>query len=223
MFVAAPSKVLLKKTVADIRRRAAEAGRDPAKILIFNLQTVILGETDALAKAKFEEYKSYVSYEGAMALISGWTGIDFSQFKPDEPLKHVHTNAIQSAVETFSTADPNTVWTPNALADWVGIGGFGPLFVGSPETVADLLEEWVAETDVDGFNLAYAITHETFIDAVELLVPELQKRGVYKKDYAPGTLREKLFGEGPRLAHGHPGAGYRNLGELNRSRATEPA
>lgn len=111
-----PSKVLLKKTVADIRRRTAEAGRDPSKVLIFNLQTVILGETDAKAKAKFEEYKSWVSYEGAMALISGWTGIDFSQFKPDEPLRHVHTNAIQSAVETFSTADPNTIWTPQALA-----------------------------------------------------------------------------------------------------------
>jgi len=214
---------LLKKTVSDIRRRAAEAGRDPAKILIFNLQTVILGETDALAKAKFEEYKSYVSYEGARALISGWTGIDFSQFKPDEPLKNVPTNAIKSAVETFSSADPDTLWTPNALADWVGIGGFGPLFVGGPETVADLLEEWVEETGVDGFNLAYAVTHETFIDAVELLVPELQKRGVYKKEYAPGTLREKLFGEGPRLAEGHPGAGYRNLGELNRAQEKQRA
>jgi alkanesulfonate monooxygenase SsuD/methylene tetrahydromethanopterin reductase-like flavin-dependent oxidoreductase (luciferase family) len=112
VFVAAPSKVLLKKTVADIRRRAAEAGRDPKKVLIFNLQTVIVGETDAKAKAKFDEYKTYVSYEGAMALISGWTGIDFSQFKPDEPLKHVHTNAIQSAVEAFSSADPNKIWTP---------------------------------------------------------------------------------------------------------------
>ena len=201
-----------KKTVADIRRRAAEAGRDPSKILIFNLQTVILGETDAKAKAKFEEYKSWVSYEGAMALISGWTGIDFSRFKPDEPLKHVHTNAIQSAVEAFSTADPNKVWTPHELADWVGIGGFGPLFVGSPETVADLLQEWVEETDVDGFNLAYALTHESFIDAVELLVPELQKRGVYKTEYAPGTLREKLFGAGPRLPESHPGSAWRNLG-----------
>jgi FMN-dependent oxidoreductase (nitrilotriacetate monooxygenase family) len=214
VFVAAPSKVLLKKVVADIRRRAAEAGRDPKSILIFNLQTVILGETDAKAKAKFEEYKSYVSYEGAMALISGWTGIDFSQFKPDEPLRHVHTNAIQSAVETFSTADPNRIWTPNELADWVGIGGFGPLFVGSPETVADLLQEWVEETDVDGFNLAYALTHETFVDAVDLLVPELQKRGVYKTEYAPGTLREKLLGAGPKLADIHPGAGYRDLAAL---------
>ncbi len=69
------------------------------------------------------------------------------------------------------------------LADWVGIGGFGPLIVGSAETVADELQSWVEETDVDGFNLAYAVTHETFTDVVDLLVPELQKRGVYKKDY----------------------------------------
>ncbi len=218
-----PSKTLLKNTVADIRHRAAEAGRDPRKILIFNLQTVIVGETDAKAKAKFDEYKSYVSYGGAMALISGWTGIDFSQFKPDEPLKHVHTNAIQSAVEAFSTADPSKVWTPKELADWVGIGGFGPLFVGSPETVADLLQEWVEDTDVDGFNLAYALTHETFIDAVELLVPELQKRGVYKKEYAQGTLREKLFGEGPRLPVSHPGRRYRTLANVQKDRAVEHA
>lgn len=68
VFVAAPSKVLLKKTVADIRRRAAEAGRDPHSILIFNLQTVIVGDTDREAQAKWQEYKQYVSYEGALAL-----------------------------------------------------------------------------------------------------------------------------------------------------------
>jgi hypothetical protein len=87
----------------------------------------------------------------------------------------------------------------------------GPLFVGGPQTVADLLEEWVDETDVDGFNLAYAVTHETFSDIVTHLVPELQKRGVYKRDYAPGTLREKLFGGGARLPETHVGARYRNL------------
>ena len=158
-----------------------------------------------------------------MALISGWTGIDFSQFRPDEPLRHVHTNAIQSAVETFSTADPDTIWTPQALADWVGIGGFGPLFVGSPETVADLLQDWLEDTDVDGLNLAYALTHETFIDAVDLLVPELQKRGVYKTEYAQGTLREKLFDSGPRLQAPHPGAAFRDLTALNRQREPQSA
>lgn len=86
-------------------------------------------------------------------------------------LKHLHTNAIQSAVETFSSADPSREWTVQGIAEWVGIGGFGPLLVGGPQTVADELQAWVEETDVDGFNLAYAVTHETFTDVVELLVP----------------------------------------------------
>ena len=189
VFVAAPSKVLLKKTVADIRRRAAEAGRDPHSILIFNLQTVIVGDTDREAQAKWQEYKQYVSYEGALALLSGWTGIDFGQYQPDQVLKYLHTNAIQSAVEAFSTADPNRQWTVQARR-LGGIGGFGPLVVGSAQTVADELQSRVEETDVDGFNLAYAVTHETFRDVVELLVPELQKRGVFKQEYREGTLRE---------------------------------
>jgi hypothetical protein len=77
--------------------------------------------------------------------------------------------------------------------------------------VADELQQWVEDTDVDGFNLAYAVTHETFADIVEHLVPELQRRGAYRTEYTPGTLREKLFGGGPRLPETHPGAGYRDL------------
>ncbi|MCE5976997.1 LLM class flavin-dependent oxidoreductase [Pseudomonas sp. JR33AA] len=223
VFVAAPSKVILKKTVADIRRRAAEAGRDPRKVLIFNLQTVIVDETDAKAQAKWQELASYSSYEGALALISGWTGIDFGQYRPDQVLKHIHTNAIQSAVETFSTADPDKQWTVQELADWVGIGGFGPLIVGSAQTVADELQAWVEETDVDGFNLAYVLAHETFRDVVDLLVPELQKRGVYKTEYRSGTLREKLFGDGPRLPANHPGAGYRDLNQQREYVSVGPA
>jgi FMN-dependent oxidoreductase (nitrilotriacetate monooxygenase family) len=213
IFVAAPSKPVLKRYVANVREAAERAGRNPREILAFNLQTVILGETDAEAKKKFDEYRKYVSYEGALTLISGWTGIDFGQFAPDEPLRHRYTNAVQSAVETFTTIDPDKVWTVREMADWVGIGGFGPVFVGSPQTVADLLQEWVEDTDVDGFNLAYAVTPESFEDAVDLLVPELQKRGVYKTEYNKGTLREKLFGQGPRLAAPHPGASYRDLND----------
>ncbi|MBA8880130.1 LLM class flavin-dependent oxidoreductase [Phyllobacterium myrsinacearum] len=215
VFVAAPSKSVLKKYVANVRQAAEEAGRNPREILTFNLQTVILGETDAQAKAKFDEYRKYVSYEGALTLISGWTGIDFGQFAPDEVLRHRYTDAVQSAVETFTTVDPNKSWTVREMADWVGIGGFGPVFVGSPSTVADLLQEWIEDTDVDGFNLAYAVTPETFEDVVNLLVPELQKRGVYKTDYRPGTLREKLFGAGPRLQAPHPAANYRDLRALS--------
>ena len=85
------------------------------------------------------------------------------------------------------------------------------MFVGGPETAADLIEEWVEDTGIDGFNLAYAVTHETFSDIVEHLVPELQKRGRYKRDYAAGTLREKLFGAGARLPSTHVGSRYRDL------------
>lgn len=222
VFVGAPSKAILKKTVADIRQRAAEAGRDPRKILIFNLHTVIVDETDAKAQAKWQELKSYASYEGALALLSGWTGIDFGQYQPDQVLKHIHTNAIQSAVEAFSSADPDKQWTVQELADWVGIGGFGPLIVGSAQTVADELQAWVEETDVDGFNLAYVLAHETFRDVVELLVPELQQRGVYKTEYTAGTLRDKLFGEGPRLPDSHPAAAYRDLAKWQAA-AEQPA
>ncbi len=215
IFVAAPSKPVLKRYVSNVREAAERAGRNPRDILAFNLQTVILGETDAEAKKKFDEYRKHVSYEGALTLISGWTGIDFGQFAPDEPLRHRYTNAVQSAVETFTTIDPDKVWTVREMADWVGIGGFGPVFVGSPQTVADLLQEWVEDTDVDGFNLAYAVTPETFEDTVDLLVPELQKRGVYKTDYAKGTLREKLFGQGPRLQAPHPAVNFRDLSGRN--------
>ena len=85
----------------------------------------------------------------------------------------------------------------------------GPVAVGTPEQIADTLEMWVEETDIDGFNLAYALAPGTFKDFVELVTPELQKRGVLKKDYAEGTFREKLFGKGnARLPEEHPGARY---------------
>ena len=211
VFVATPSKTVLKKTVAAIRESVAAAGRDPRSVLIFNLQTVIVDATDAMAKAKFDDYKQYIDLDGALALGSGWMGVDFGAYRLDEPLRHITTNAVQSSVDAFSSADPDKVWTVRELAEWIGIGGLGPVFVGGPQTVADLLEEWVRDTDVDGFNLAYAVTHETFADIVEHLVPELQKRGVYKTDYASGTLREKLFGAGARLPQSHPGARYRDL------------
>jgi hypothetical protein len=95
------------------------------------------------------------------------------------------------------------------LAEHVAIGGRGPLFVGSPEQIADTLIQWVEQTGIDGFNLAYAVTPESFEDFVDLAVPELQRRGAFKRDYRPGTYREKLFGAGPHLAPPHPAARYR--------------
>ena len=77
--------------------------------------------------------------------------------------------------------------------------------------MADALQDWVANTDLDGFNLAYAVTPESFSDIADLVVPILQERGAFKRDYAPGTLREKLYGPGrARLGDNHPAARYRH-------------
>ena len=75
--------------------------------------------------------------------------------------------------------------------------------------MADRLQEWVQDTDIDGFNLAYILAHQTFEDVVEFVVPELQRRDVYQTEYTEGTLREKLFGQGPLLPENHRGASFR--------------
>lgn len=209
VFVAAPTKSLLKAYVSEIRAQAAAAGRDPRKILIYNLTTLIIDETDEKAQKRFEDYANYTSYDGSLTFISGWSGIDFGQYAPTDLLKKVETNAIVSVVEHFAGKDRQ--WTVEELAKWGGIGGLGPVFVGSPTTIADILEDWQRETDVDGFNLAYAVTPESFEQAVDLLVPELQRRGVYPTAYKSGTLREKLFGEGPLLPKTHPADQYRDI------------
>jgi FMN-dependent oxidoreductase (nitrilotriacetate monooxygenase family) len=215
IFVAAPTKATLKAYVSDIRQRIAANGRDPSKVLIYNLVTVIVDETDAKAQAKFQDYQNYTSYDGALVFMSGWSGVDFGQYAPNDPVRKVETNAVRSMIEHLT--DGSRSWTIDELAKWGGIGGLGPVFVGSPKTVADILQEWVEDTDVDGFNLAYALAHETFADVVGYLVPELQSRGVYPTAYKPGTLRQKLFGDGSYLPQSHPAHPYRDIEAVKRA------
>ncbi|WP_348790055.1 LLM class flavin-dependent oxidoreductase [Leifsonia sp. NPDC080035] len=206
VFVAAPSKRVLAGQVAGLREAVAAAGRDAGRVAVINQQTVIVAETDAEAQRRLEEYLAVASAEGALTLMSGWTGIDFSRLDPDAVLRDQESNAIQSVVRAFSAADPDREWTVREIAEYARIGGDGPVIAGSPETVADALEAWVDETGVDGFNLAAAAVPETWEGVVDLLVPELQRRGRYQTAYRPGTLREKLTGAGPRLDDTHPAA-----------------
>lgn len=210
IFTAAPTKAILRETVTTIRRELELAGRDPYAAKIFNLSTVITAETDEQALAKHAEYLSYGDPEGALVFMSGWMGVDLAGYGLDEPIGNVDSNAILSAVKAFQSADPDGgEWAVRDIADWGKIGGIGPLIVGSGERVADVLQEWVAETDVDGFNLAYAITPGTFADFVDHVVPVLTARGAYQAEYTPGTLRNKLFGRGDRLPDEHRGSRYR--------------
>ncbi|MGH7052871.1 MAG: LLM class flavin-dependent oxidoreductase [Stellaceae bacterium] len=210
VFINGPSKQVVAPIVADLRRRAAAAGRDPAELLIFTMMTVITAATADAVRARIDEYRAYASEEGALVLMSGWTGVDFATYGLDEPIRHGHHNAQTSALDAFTIADPDRVWTVREIARHAAIGGRGPVVAGAPEEVADELIAWVEETDVDGFNLAYAVTPESFANFVDLIVPELQRRGRYKRDYAAGTLREKLYGAGrARLGADHPAARFR--------------
>ncbi|MDT0166599.1 LLM class flavin-dependent oxidoreductase [Actinotalea sp. AC32] len=209
VFISPATTAQARAIADDVRARAEENGRSRDSVKIFTLVTVITAPTDEEAHEKFREYLSYASAEGALALYGGWTGVDFSQLDPDQPLEEVENDSLRSALTMLTTIDPNRAWTPRDVVEQRSIGGLGPVIVGSPTTVADELERWVDEGDVDGFNFAYAITPGTFEDLVDLVVPELQRRGRARTEYDGTTLRENLYGRGRVLAEDtHPARRY---------------
>jgi alkanesulfonate monooxygenase len=204
VFVSGPNEAVIGPRVARLRDAAKAAGRSADEILVFALATVIVAPTRAQAAQKLAGYKTYIDHEGALTLLSGWVGIDYAKVRLDEKVSYLENNAGRAALENFTKADPTRAWTVGEVAEHVAIGGMGPVFTGAPADVADAMEDFIAKTGIDGFNLAYAVLPETFTDIVDLLIPELQRRGIYKTEYTHGTLREKLFGQGPRLPPSHP-------------------
>ena len=209
VFVGARSKGALAASVKAIREAAVREGRRPNDILIFAMMTVIVGHTDAEAEERLRDYRHYASHEGALTLLSGWSGVDFSTCDPDEPVRFVKNDAVQAVLSNLTRPRSAPTWTVREAAESLSVGGASPIITGSPATVADALQSWVADTDIDGFNLTYTVAPESIQDFIALVVPELQTRGAYKTAYAPGTLREKLFGAGPRLQPPHHGASFR--------------
>jgi long-chain alkane monooxygenase len=219
VFVSGPTPQIVRGPVRALRAAAAELGRDPRSIKVFTMVTPVVAETHEPAVAKLAEYRKFVSASGALALFGGWTGVDLAQLDPDDPLRYVETNANRSALASFTIAAPERTWTVRELAQEIGIGGRGPVLVGSPAEVADELERWVEEADVDGFNLAYVTTPGTFVDFAKFVVPELRRRGRvpdHPDHNATSTLRERLGSAGPLLPADHPGAAYRNRLRRNR-------
>lgn len=208
VFINGHTKALVAETVRDLRRKAAEAGRNPRDITVFLGATVIVGPTDEAAEARRREYERCIDAEGTLALMSGWTGIDLGAYGLDEPIRAVTGNAMQSLIEALTTRSPERAWTVRDLARFEQVGGRGAFLVGSPATIADEIQSWVEEADIDGFNLVRLVEPENLEAIVDLLVPELQARGLFKTEYAPGPLRQKLTGR-PRLPDSHPAARHR--------------
>jgi alkanesulfonate monooxygenase SsuD/methylene tetrahydromethanopterin reductase-like flavin-dependent oxidoreductase (luciferase family) len=214
IFVAGHSLSTVAKNIADIRAKAAEQfGRQSQSIKFLALLCPIIGETQELADSKYKELISFGSDDGALALFGGWTGIDLSVYDDDEELRHVESNAIRSAVEAWSKSTPEIPkWTKQTVANHIKIGGLGATVVGTAERIADEMQRWVGEADVDGFNLAYALFPQSFQDIITHLLPVLRKRGLFWDDYEVngGTYRENLYGVRGRKVPppDHPAAQY---------------
>ncbi len=190
--------------ISDIRAQARALGRDPASIRFFQGLSPVVAGSEAEAKAKLDDLMDSYSLDGALAHISGAIGVDLGAIDPDVPLGDVDAMAIRGWVKGIIEAAPDKTIT---FRDLIRARTEERFLVGAPEQIADALETWF-EAGVDGFNLTYTVTPGTFVDFIEHVVPELRRRGLVQTDYAPGTLREKLFGH-PKLPAGHHGASFR--------------
>ncbi|KAJ5728871.1 Nitrilotriacetate monooxygenase component A/pristinamycin IIA synthase subunit A [Penicillium malachiteum] len=218
IFVSSHSPEILRPKIEKIRKQAAELGRDPQSIKFFGTFTPIVGRTDEEAQEKYEELKKYASIIGGLVLFSGWTGIDISKIPLDQELTtadSLEAGKVTSLLDSLlKTSKDVPRWTPRIVAEKAAIGGLGPVAIGSPQTVADEMERWIREADLDGFNIGYVTTPGTFEDLIDLVIPELRKRGLYPEaeaaDDEPLTAREKIYGKGQNeLRDDHPGTKYK--------------
>ena len=196
----------LRAIVDDVRAGAIAAGRAPGDVLAFVGASLVVAETDALAQAKLADLRRYASGEGALVHASASMGINLAEYGMDDPIEVVETQAIRSNLEAVARSAP--LMTKRKLLDRMVLGSRQVPIVGSAATVADALQSLVDGAGVDGFVLSRTVVPDCVTDVVDLLVPELQRRGAYKEAYAPGTLRRKLFGR-DRLPRTHPAATHK--------------
>lgn len=209
VFAGAPNARALRKHVDRIRAEAESNGRDRNSIQVITMLAVIVGHSKEEAEAKAARYQEMASREGALVQFGGWTGLDLSDVPGDQPVEHIESQGMRTAIENFTRNDPDRVWTVNELGDALKLsGGGGAMLVGTASEIVDQMEEWAEAADIDGFNVSNIVLPDTFKDFAELVVPELNRRGLLLKTTEGATLREQLNpGHGARLNPNHPGAG----------------
>ncbi len=194
----------LASVISDVRSQAVRNGRSAGDVLFFQGLSPVVGGTEAEAKAKEAEYLEQFSVEGALAHLSGSIGVDLSSIDLDKPLNTIDAGAMRGPIKGLVESTPDRTQT---FRDLIRTRNAGQFLTGAPEQIANTLQEW-QDAGVDGFNLIYSVTPGTFVDFIEGVVPILQKRDLMQKEYTPGPLREKIFGDA-RLPERHPAAGWR--------------
>ena len=177
---------------ADIKSRAAKAGRDPALIKILPGALVTVAESDEEAREKRALLDSLVHPDSGMGALSIALGVDARGFDLDAPLPDIpETNQSQSGRQRVLERARRDNLTVRQLA--VALGGYGGLsFTGSAKTIADEMQHWLESDACDGFNIMFPTIPGGVEDFVRLVVPELQRRGIFRREYAGTTLREHL-------------------------------
>ena len=177
---------------ADVKGRMEKLGRDPDHLKVLPGCLVVVGETVEEAQEKRTLLDSGVHYESSVAALSIALGTDASVFDPDGPLPDVpETNTSQSGRERAIKLAREENLTVRQLAQRLG-GYSGLALVGTPETIADQMEQWLTERGCDGFNIMFPYLPNGLDDFVDQVVPILQMRGLFRTDYEGTTLRENL-------------------------------
>ena len=206
------------KVVSDMRTAAEANGRDPQSIKFFPCIMPIIGRKRKRRRPSTTRPWRTRTVAG-LAQFSGYTGIDLAPYPLDEPMDlstMSQAMAIQAVFKALAASEEETEaqWTPRRLGMRMALGGLHPCPVGTAEEVADVFQQWIEEADVDGFNIGSVTNPGSWEDVVDLLVPVLQERGMYWKDYdvPGGTFRENLMGQ-KELRADHYGASFKAGGE----------
>jgi FMN-dependent oxidoreductase (nitrilotriacetate monooxygenase family) len=177
---------------ADVKGRMGRVGRSPDHMKILPGCLVVVGDTIAEAREKRARLDSLVHYDSAIASLSIALGHDASRFDPDGPLPEIpETNASMSGRERTIALARRENLTVRQLAQ--RLGGYGGLsMVGTPNSIADEMAEWLDAGASDGFNIMFPFLPEGLDDFVDRVVPELQRREIFRREYEGRTLRENL-------------------------------
>jgi long-chain alkane monooxygenase len=189
--------------VEDLRRRAEAADRDPSRIKVLQGMCLIVAEDAEQAQARADDYLRLSSREGLITKWCGWSGVDLAAYPAGTPASALRTQDLHSVAGFVEQSAGGREVTIGHLRDFVATpqrpNAYARLMLfGTPGQVADRMEEWMDRTGVDGFNLMPCPPTLGMRDMCRLLIPELQRRGLLRKQYdtAKQTLRERYFGAG---------------------------
>jgi FMN-dependent oxidoreductase (nitrilotriacetate monooxygenase family) len=203
VFITASSPRRGRDQVADLRERVEREGRDPGAVKVLQGMQMMVAPTDDEARAEARRYEELTVPQALLAKWCGWSGVDLGAFAPETPLAELNVPGTRSVVSFLQSIDRSRAWT---VADAVQVLGTPhrptprTALFGTPERIADRIEDWLERSGIDGFNLSPCPPTAGIDGLVDLLVPELQRRGLFRRVYDDGesTLRERYFGAGQR-------------------------